>query len=406
MLIFYFFAAIVIWLGILSLRSGLGFARYVRHETARPLPEFTPFASVIAPCRGLEAGLRENITALFKQDFPEYETIFVTGRADDSSLELVEEIIASEASERRVGARIVVAGDAVGCGQKVHNLTVAAANVDSRSEVFVFVDTDARPQVNWLRSLVAPLSEKGVGAASGYRWFIPEPGGLASQLRSVWNASIASALGEREEKNFCWGGSTAIRRSTFADLRVAERWRGTVSDDFTLTRTLQEAKLPIHFVPACLVPSVGDCSARELLEFTNRQLRITRIYAPHLWRPLLIGSSLFCAVFFGGLALIVARAILHLPNTLLLIALLSIYTLGTAKAYVRLKAVAIPLSNYRKQLLRTRPAHLLLWPVASLLYLYNTVVAACSRRIRWRGITYELKSSTEAVIIARQSDKL
>ena len=106
MLVFYFFAAIVIWLGILSLRSGLGFARYVRHETARPLPDFTPFVSVIAPCRGLEAGLGENIAALVKQDFPDYEIIFVTGRADDLSLDLVQESIASELSERRVSARV------------------------------------------------------------------------------------------------------------------------------------------------------------------------------------------------------------------------------------------------------------------------------------------------------------
>ena len=146
-----------------------------------------------------------------------------------------------------------------------------------------------------------------MGAATGYRWFIPVAGGLASQLRSVWNASIASALGERDDKNFCWGGSTAIRKSTFDRLKVVERWRGTVSDDFTLTRVLQEAKLPIHFVPACLVASVGDCTAKELLEFTNRQLKITRTYAAHLWKPVLIGSLLFCAVFFGGLALSIVR---------------------------------------------------------------------------------------------------
>jgi len=36
-----------------------------------------------------------------------------------------------------------------------------------------------------------------------------------SHLRAVWNAAIASALGADEQKNFCWGGSTAIRRSTF-----------------------------------------------------------------------------------------------------------------------------------------------------------------------------------------------
>jgi len=402
MFVFYFFAAIVIWLGILSLRSGLDFAAYVRRETARPLPNFTPFISVIAPCRGLEDGLRENLSALFQQDYPRYEIIFVTDRARDSSLSVVEEVRRVEDASLRVSSRIVIAGDAVGCGQKVHNLRVAVSKVDPQSQVLVFVDTDARPESNWLRSLVAPLADEGIGAASGYRWFIPDRGGLASQLRSVWNASIASALGAREDKNFCWGGSTAIRRTTFEKLRVTAAWQGTVSDDFTLTRVLQEAKLPIHFVPACLVASVGDCGARELLEFSNRQLRITRVYAAHLWKPVLIGSLLFCAVFFGGFILVVARAILRLAYAPPLVAVLLIYLLGAVKAYIRLKAVAIPLANYQKQLLRSLPWHLLLWPLASALYLCNALAAGFSRRIKWRGITYELKSATEAVIISRE----
>jgi hypothetical protein len=48
-------------------------------------------------------------------------------------------------------------------------------------------------------------------------------------------------------------------------------------------------------------------------------------------------------------------------------------------------------------------AHVLLWPVASLLYLYNAIIAGFSQRITWRGITYELKSPREAVIISRDS---
>lgn len=406
MLVFYFSAAIVIWLGVLSLRGGLSFAAYVRRETARPLPGFTPFVSVLAPCRGLEDGLRENIAALYQQDYPAYEIVFVTDRADDPALSVVEEVLKTETGRQQVSARVVIAGAARDCGQKVHNLRVAVAEVDPQSEVLVLVDSDARPQPTWLRSLVAPLANDQLGAATGYRWFIPDQGGLASQLRSVWNASIASALGEREDKNFCWGGSTAIRRATFERLKVNERWRGTVSDDFTLTRVLQEAKLPIHFVPACLVASLGDCTAHELLEFTNRQLKITRVYAAHLWQPVLIGSLLFCVVFFGGLILVFARALLHLPYGMPLALLLVIYALGAAKAYIRLKAVAILLASYRKQLLRGLPAHLLLWPLASAIYLCNAVAAADSRRIKWRGITYELKSATEAVIISRASDKL
>jgi len=227
-------------------------------------------------------------------------------------------------------------------------------------------------------------------------------GGLASQLRSVWNASIVSALGD-DRQNFCWGGSTAIRKSTFVTLQINERWRGTVSDDFTVTQVLKEANLPIRFVPACIVPSFEDCTFHDLLTFTNRQLKITRVYAPYLWRPVLIGSLLFTFVFFGGLALVAVRAVLGLSVVMPLVLLCLIFLLGTAKAGLRLRAVRIPLALYRSQLREGLLAHCFLWPFASALYLYNALAAATSRRIEWRGITYELKSPAEAVIISRES---
>ncbi len=407
MLVFYFFAAIVIWLGILSLRGGKRFAEYLRLDTARPLPDFTPFVSVIAPTRGLDQGLHENLTALFQQEYPAYEIVFVTDSAGDPSLRVIEEVKRSSAvalphavdKAKQIATRVVIAGAATDSGQKVHNLRVAVGEINSRSEVLVFVDADARPQVHWLRSLVAPLHDQRIGAATGYRWFIPLHGGLASHLCSVWNASIASALGERHDKNFCWGGSTAIRRETFERLNIRERWRGTVSDDFALTNALKEAHLPIHFVPACLTASLEDCTFRELVEFTTRQLKITRVYASHLWKAALIGSLLFVLVFFGGIVLVSARALLGRSFWLPLLLLCVIFVLGALKAYVRLRAVQLPLAKYSRELSRTLPAHLLLWPITSALFLYNGIAAMFSRRIEWRGIRYELKSPTEAVII-------
>lgn len=400
MLVFYFFALIVIWLGVLSLRSGFSFATYVRRELARLLPTFTPFVSVIAPCRGLDEGFRENIASLFDQNYLAYEIVFVTDRADDPSLGVIEDLIA--AKRNNVSASIAIAGQANDSGQKVHNLRAAVTAIDDRSEVIVFVDTDGRPNHRWLVSLVAPLQDEAIGATTGYRWFVPLHGGFATHLRSVWNASIASALGARGDKNFCWGGSTAIRRSTFQKLEIAERWRGSVSDDFTMTRVLQSAGLPIHFVPACLVAAMDHTTLGELFEFTNRQLKITRVYAAHLWKPLLIGSLLFSAVFFGGIALVVGRAIAGQPHIAPLLLLLVIYFLGASKSYVRLRAVASAMDGYEKAVSRSWPAHLLLWPVSSALFLWNAIVAGFSRQIKWRGITYDLKSPTEAVIIARE----
>lgn len=400
MYLYYFLAAIACWTGIKSLLSGIRYAAYVRQQTSLPLPDFQPRISVIAPGRGLESGLIENLRAVLIQEYSHYEVLFVFDAADDPAIKLVEKLT----TESVVPTRVIIAGPATDSGQKVHNLRVAVSEVDPQSEVLVFVDTDARPARKWLKTLVAPLVDEGVGASTGYRWFIPSRGGLASRLRGVWNASVASALGSDTEKNFCWGGSTAIRRETFVKLNVGERWRGTVSDDFTITRVLKEAKLPIHFTPHCLVASAGDCDFKELFEFTTRQIKITRVYASHLWLALLLGSSLFAIVFFGGLILLILQimqilsASFHLPLVLIII-----FTLGSTKSFIRWRAVNIPLRQYRSALRRDLLAHIFLWPFASLLYLYNAIIAGFSRRITWRGITYELKTPSEAVIISRES---
>jgi cellulose synthase/poly-beta-1,6-N-acetylglucosamine synthase-like glycosyltransferase len=406
MLVFYLFAALLLWLGIVSLRGGMRYLAYVRREILKDNSDFAPFASVIAPCRGLDQGLRANIAALFKQQYPAYEIIFVFDRPDDPALAVVEEVRRELEPGSKIMTRVLFAGSASASGQKVHNLRAAIAQADPASDVFVFVDTDARPGSNWLASLVAPLADERIGAATGYRWFIPVAGGFASRLRAVWNASIASALGSDSDKNFCWGGSTAIRRATFERLNMLEEWRGTLSDDFTMTRTLRRARLPIYFVPRCLIASHEDCGFRELLEFTTRQMKITRVYAPHLWKAALLGSLLFTLVFFGGIVLVVARAALGLSFIVPLALLSTVYLLGVWKAWLRLRAVSLPLAPHVAELRRDFPAQLLLWPLASALYLHNTLSAAFSRHIAWRGITYELKSPTETVIISDQQSAI
>jgi len=388
--LYYFLAALSCWFGIQSLLSGIRYATYVRRETSRAIPDFHPFVSVIAPGRGLEPGLAENVRTLLTQDYPAYEVLFVFDREDDPALKVIEDL--SRGFSRI--SRTIIAGPATDCGQKVHNLRVAVDEIAPQSEVLVFVDTDARPATDWLRKLVAPLADETIGAATGYRWFIPERGSIASQLRGVWNASVASALGSDTAKNFCWGGSTAIRRETFTRLNVSERWRGSISDDFTITRVLKEAKLPIHFTPLCLVASIGNCDFHELIEFTTRQIKITRVYASHLWLPLLLGSALFTITFFGGLILIG----FHPRSPAVYIFPLIIFTLGAAKSVIRFRAVSSVLRTSHRDLV----AHIFLWPFASLLYLHNAIVAGFSRRLNWRGITYELKSPSEAVIISRE----
>ena len=392
--VFYFFAAVIVFIGWKSLRGGINYLDFFKQELARPKSDYTPFCSIIAPCRGLDEDLRENLAALFNQDFPAYEIVFVVDDERDEAVKIIEEVSSQDAKP----AKLIVAGKAENESQKVHNLRRAVLETSEESEVFVFVDSDARPGENWLRNLIAPLKDETTGAATGYRWFVQKRGGFSTAMLSVWNASIASALGANVKTNFCWGGSTAVRRDTFERLNVRENWRGTLSDDFAVTRLLNAANLPICFVPQCLTATVEDFNFRRLLEFTTRQMKITRVYAAHLWKASFVGSILFTAVFWTGVFLLFFLSGFHFWLTLIL--MLTICALGGGKALLRLKAVKLILKNYETELNRQFLPHLTLWTITPILYFYNCFCAAVSRKINWRGIRYELKSATETEVLS------
>lgn len=397
--VFYFFAAVLVWLSLKSFRGGIEYLNFFRTELAKPHFEYTPFVTIIAPCRGLDDDLEQNLAALLEQDYPEYEIVFVVDNRADRAVASIEQVELL-AREKKKNTQLVIAPPADGCAQKIANLREGVLHANPASEAFVFIDSDARPSPDWLRSLVAPLVDPQVGAATGYRWFISETPTFAAELRSVWNASIASALGPNTRSNFTWGGSTAIGRKVFERVGMRDCWLGTLADDFTVTRVMNEAGLPIVFVPQALTASVGNCSLNEVLEFTTRQMKITRVYAAKLWVMSLVGSAVFNAVMISALLVVMFRSTndLAVLISLLTISLVTIFSAG--KSFLRLKAVRLVLSQHDELLKRQFWTHLTLWALSPALYLYNSVAALLSRRVTWRGITYELKSRDETVIIS------
>jgi ceramide glucosyltransferase len=393
--VFYTLAILLIYLSYKSFRGGIGYLRYFKQELAKPLAGYAPFVSIFAPCKGVDPGMQENFDALLGQDFPDFEIVFIVDEPDDPAASVIE----SAWREARRQVKLVVASKATESSQKVENLREGVLHADARSEVFVFVDSDVRPSADWMRNLVAPLADEKIGAATGYRWFISKDTTFASEMRNMWNASIASALGSNRKSNFCWGGSTAIRRDVFEKLNLRERWRGTLSDDFTMTRAMNDASLDIHFVPKALIPSIEDCTFRELLEFTTRQMKITRVYAPNLWALSFFGSGLFITVMVAALLI----AILGPRNDFLVVValftLLAVTFFSVAKSWLRLKAVRLVLTGYDRELRRQMFPQITLWAVAPLVFFYNSCAAWVSRRVTWRGVRYEMTSPTETRIL-------
>jgi len=393
--------ALLVYLSWKSLCDGIDYLNYVRSECARPQSEYVPFATVIVPCRGVDAGLAENLGALMQQAYPGYEVIFAVDDENDAAVLVIRNLINTIASPGLKARKMIVAAKAECSSQKVENLREAVLHASDESRAFVFADSDARPSPNWLRYLIAPLEDDKVGAATGYRWYISKKFTLGSELRSAWNASIATALGPNTKSNFCWGGSMAMRRDKFDQLEMREKWAGTLSDDFAVTRAMNDADLPIVFVPQALTASIESCTLAEMLEFTTRQMKITRVYAPKLWAKSFVGSALFNVVMGFALLIIYFQFKTTLPFAAALIILSAVTILGTAKAWLRLRAVRLVLSGYRPELKRQFWTQNTLWTIAPSIFLYNSIAALLSRRLRWRGTVYELKSPTETVIIAR-----
>ncbi len=391
-IIYYFLAATLVWLSFKSFRGGLEYLKFFRTELAQPKSDFTPFVTVLAPFRGIDDGLEDNLKALVEQTYPQFEIIFVGDDANDPAIPFIKDVLSPN-------SRLMIAPKATGMSQKVENLRSAVKATDERTEVFAFVDSDVRPSDDWLRSLVGPLKDPDIGATTGYRWFISRKPTFASELRSSWNASIASALGPQTRSNFCWGGSMAIRRDVLERLQIHDKWKGTLSDDFVVTRAMNEVNMPIVFVPQALTASIGDCGWAEMLEFTTRQMKITRVYAPRLWLMSLIGSGLFVSVMTSSIMiLLLSDQIFSLTMAVITLGAVTIFS--TAKALLRLQAVRMVLTDYEIELKRQRVSQYTFWLLTPLVFLINSIAALLSRRFTWRGIVYELKSPTETVIIS------
>ncbi len=362
---------------------------------------YAPVTAVICPCKGNELGLEDNLKAITQFDYPSYEIYFSLATSLDPALKVVERV--KTASKRPV--HIVIAGPPEECGEKVYNLRRAVEALPAdKFEVIVFTDSDVRLNRGWLTKLVAPLQDARIGATTAYRWIIPSrsigQGGFASAMASAWNAAVATMLG-KEKDNFCWGGGTAIRRKTFDDAQVLEFWSGAVSDDFALTRALNEAGKPIVFCPECLAATPHPWTGTELLEFTTRQVVITRVYSTRMWALGMVSHLAYSLTLIYAFIVILTAMIGSDPWGQLALMALVAPLLAAMKGAMRTIAVSEVLPEWKAKLQEWGWAWMALAPVVPFLFSWNFIQSLLTKKIRWRGIRYELVSVNETRILKR-----
>ena len=392
--LFYLLAIVQIAVGAYLIWQGLQWLGYARRRMRTDPGFHAPRVAVLCPCKGVESGLERNLVALTEFNHQNYEVFFILASESDPAAAIVNRVISSS----RVTAHLIVAGQPQECGEKVNNLRVVVEQLPEEFEVLVFADSDGRPGRSWLQRLTAPLDDGRIGATTTMRWLIANRGDLATALLAAWNAPIVTMLSEKG-KNFCWGGGTAIRRSVFEGIGVLDEWRTSVSDDYSMTNALERAGRSIFFVPECLTVSYVETDLSGLLEFTNRQILITRVYAQKIWRAAAVTHLLYCVTVVLGLALTIGDLISERPALHIAALTFFILLLSAIRASLRVIAVTEILPGSKAQIMNQAWVNIALPAAIPFVYLINFTHSLLTRKIRWRNIRYELISSNQTRII-------
>jgi len=152
-------------------------------------------------------------------------------------------------------------------------------------------------------------------------------------------------------------------------------------------------------VPECLTPSYVETDFHGLLEFTNRQVLITRVYADQVWRAAAFTHLLYCVTLVLGLILIGSEFIEQRPAFHIVMLTFLPILLSCLRSSLRLIGVTETLPAARSQIMGQAWIYILFTIFMPFLFLLNFVNSLVTRKIYWRGMAYQLIGPEQTRII-------
>lgn len=401
----FFFATVGFWI----LAAGLvvfyfaWFRRYVERRATVDAPrgfepEAWPEALVVMSLRGGDDSLRDTLDGLAAQNYPNYRLRLVIDNRDDE----VNRVVRSwRRSHPRVPIQVEYLHDPLrSCTLKcsaVHQVLADEAARDEgglRGGVVVLVDADSDPYPKWLRNVVAPFADRGVGGVTGNRWYYPRAGGIAAWCRFVFTAF---SLPTMCRGGFSWGGTLALRREIACSPDFLDVFAATPTEEQTCFEYLPTLGLRMHVAPQLIQwnPDSIDFAGAETHLF--RQSAWSRLFYP-VWVPIIVGvTALWCALIASlvsaGFAVVEGRSMYLLP-----LGLAAMFCATIASALARLHRtlqthVFTPQGRELPAMNAPRFVELLAATLATLaVYSVALARAHVADEITWRGVVYRLFS--------------
>jgi len=246
-------------------------------EQARPAREYLPPVSILKPVKGLDFSARENWASFMRQDYPTYEVLF--GVADPSDVAIAE-IEGVRRAFPEVDVRLVMAS-AKGANPKVAILqTLADA---SRYEVLVVSDSDVRVAPDYLRRVVAPLADEGLGMVTcPYRGAAPLT--LTARLEALYIGVtfLPSVMVARQylDMRFALGATMALRREDLTRAGGFAAVADCLADDYQLGAAIAATGKRVALSDYMVSIHLGPTTFREQWDREVRWARCASVSRP------------------------------------------------------------------------------------------------------------------------------
>jgi ceramide glucosyltransferase len=269
----------------------------------RPLsrpPADLPAVTLLKPLCGVEPETYECLRSFCLQSYPHYQLIFGVSDAEDPVIDVVRRL-QREFPQRDL--QLTVDRALHGTSRKVSNLMNMMPRV--RHEYLVLSDSDVRVPADYLRNVVAPLLDPGVGIVTCAYRGLPRLGVwslLGAMFINEWfvpSVRVAALAGSRA---FAFGATIALRRSVLAGVGGFLPLVNQLADDYRLGELTREAGLRTVLSHVYVDTYVDSRTLPELVRHELRWLRTIRAVRPLGYRLSFITFSLPVALVGAWLA--------------------------------------------------------------------------------------------------------
>jgi len=290
-------------------------ARFFARPERSPDGAFTPPVSNLKPIRGLDPEAYENLKSFCEQDYPDYEIVFCVDREDAQVVAVIDKL-KENFPDRRI--RVLYGSGRAAANDKCARLARLVA--EAAHEHLVISDSDVRVRPDYLRNVVAPLRDPGVGAVTCL--YVPtEVRTFSDRLQTTGMISdffVSSVVAwQLDGVKFALGTTIATTRARIRAFGGYEQLEDRPADDLLVGRLIAEQGCEV-ILSRYLIETVPDYhSLGALLDKRLRWMVVMRHMRPAGHFGLLFTQGLPWSIaaflahptgavalaFFGGYAL-------------------------------------------------------------------------------------------------------